>query len=102
MKNLRKFLQTDITDKNAWQLNLYRKIGKSQMRGKDEMSQEAVVEKIANMGQVVAILHTVGVEGGHTFRCFPFSHIFRSRAYLHSRSTRPMNPGIGRSEFTVV
>ncbi len=31
------------------------------MRGKDEMSQEAVVEKIAAMGQVVAILHTVSV-----------------------------------------
>lgn len=29
------------------------------MRGKDEMTQDAVVEKIANMGQVVAILHTV-------------------------------------------
>lgn len=52
-------VKTDPTDKNAWQLSLYRKIGKSQMRGKEEMSQESVVEKIANMGQVVAILHTV-------------------------------------------
>jgi predicted metallopeptidase len=51
--------QTDPTDKNAWQLALYRKIGKSQMRGKCDMTQDAVVEKIANMGQVVAILHTV-------------------------------------------
>ncbi|GMR59737.1 hypothetical protein PMAYCL1PPCAC_29932, partial [Pristionchus mayeri] len=51
-------VQTDPTDKNAWQLNLYRKIGKSQMRGKDEMSQDAVIEKIFNMGQVSAILHT--------------------------------------------
>ncbi|CAD6199567.1 unnamed protein product [Caenorhabditis auriculariae] len=51
-------VKTDPTDKNAWQLSLYRKIGKSQMRGKDEMSQEAVIEKIFNMGQVSAILHT--------------------------------------------
>ncbi|KHN75295.1 Ryanodine receptor 44F [Toxocara canis] len=51
-------VKTDPTDKNAWQLNLYRKIGKSQMRGKEEMTQDAVVEKIINMGQVVAILHT--------------------------------------------
>ncbi|VDN34602.1 unnamed protein product [Gongylonema pulchrum] len=51
--------KTDPTDKNAWQLNLYRKIGKSQMRGKDVMTQDAVVEKITNMGQVVAILHVV-------------------------------------------
>lgn len=29
------------------------------MRDKDEMTQDAIVEKIANMGQVVAILHTV-------------------------------------------
>lgn len=29
------------------------------MRGKDEMSQDAVIEKIFNMGQVSAILHTV-------------------------------------------
>ncbi|PIC27807.1 hypothetical protein B9Z55_019948 [Caenorhabditis nigoni] len=50
-------VKTDPTDKNAWQLSLYRKIGKSQMRGKDEMSQEAVIEKIFNMGQVSAILH---------------------------------------------
>uniref|UniRef100_A0A915B3X3 Ryanodine receptor n=2 Tax=Parascaris TaxID=6254 RepID=A0A915B3X3_PARUN len=50
-------VKTDPTDKNAWQLNLYRKIGKSQMRGKEEMTQEAIVEKIINMGQVVAILH---------------------------------------------
>ncbi|VDM37968.1 unnamed protein product [Toxocara canis] len=50
-------VKTDPTDKNAWQLNLYRKIGKSQMRGKEEMTQDAVVEKIINMGQVVAILH---------------------------------------------
>lgn len=55
------FQQTDPTDKNAWQLSLYRKIGKSQMRGKEEMSQEAVVDKIAKMGQVVAILHTVSI-----------------------------------------
>uniref|UniRef100_A0A1I7YC96 EF-hand domain-containing protein n=1 Tax=Steinernema glaseri TaxID=37863 RepID=A0A1I7YC96_9BILA len=52
-------VKTDPTDKNAWQLNLYRKIGKSQMRGKEEMTQDGVVEKIANMGQVVAILHVV-------------------------------------------
>ncbi|KAL3078921.1 hypothetical protein niasHS_014703 [Heterodera schachtii] len=51
-------VRTDPTDKNAWQLSLYRKIGKSQMRGKEEMSQEAVVDKIANMAKVVAILHT--------------------------------------------
>nr|CAD2195338.1 unnamed protein product [Meloidogyne enterolobii] len=51
-------VRTDPTDKNAWQLNLYRKIGKSQMRGKEEMSHEAVVDKIVKMGQVVAILHT--------------------------------------------
>ncbi|VDM96771.1 unnamed protein product [Thelazia callipaeda] len=51
--------KTDPTDKNAWQLNLYRKIGKSQMRGKDMMTQDGVVEKITNMGQVVAILHVV-------------------------------------------
>lgn len=51
-------VKTDPTDKNAWQLSLYTKIGKSQMRGKDLMNQDAVVEKIANMGQVVAILHT--------------------------------------------
>uniref|UniRef100_A0A1I7SNG3 MAGE domain-containing protein n=1 Tax=Bursaphelenchus xylophilus TaxID=6326 RepID=A0A1I7SNG3_BURXY len=53
-------VKTDPTDKNSWQLNLYKKIGKSQMRGKEEMTQEAVVEKISNMGQVVAILHAVG------------------------------------------
>lgn len=29
------------------------------MRGKEEMTQEAIVEKIINMGQVVAILHVV-------------------------------------------
>lgn len=29
------------------------------MRGKEEMSHEAVVDKIVKMGQVVAILHTV-------------------------------------------
>ncbi|CAD5230370.1 unnamed protein product [Bursaphelenchus xylophilus] len=52
-------VKTDPTDKNSWQLNLYKKIGKSQMRGKEEMTQEAVVEKISNMGQVVAILHAV-------------------------------------------
>ncbi|UMM36210.1 hypothetical protein L5515_008471 [Caenorhabditis briggsae] len=52
-------VKTDPTDKNAWQLSLYRKIGKSQMRGKDEMSQEAVIEKIFNMGQVSAILHVM-------------------------------------------
>ncbi|CAJ0581879.1 unnamed protein product, partial [Mesorhabditis spiculigera] len=52
-------VKTDPTDKNAWQLSLYRKIGKSQMRGKDEMTHDAVVEKIFNMGQVSAILHTV-------------------------------------------
>ncbi|XGW02944.1 hypothetical protein V3C99_014731 [Haemonchus contortus] len=51
-------IKTDPTDKNAWQLSLYRKIGKSQMRGKSEMSQDAVIEKIFNMGQVSAILHT--------------------------------------------
>uniref|UniRef100_A0AC34QR18 Ryanodine receptor n=1 Tax=Panagrolaimus sp. JU765 TaxID=591449 RepID=A0AC34QR18_9BILA len=51
-------VKTDPTDKNAWQLNLYHKIGKSQMRGKDEMTREGVVDKIANMAQVVAILHT--------------------------------------------
>ncbi|PIO54972.1 hypothetical protein TELCIR_23651, partial [Teladorsagia circumcincta] len=50
---------TDPTDKNAWQLSLYRKIGKSQMRGKSEMTQDAVIEKIFNMGQVSAILHTI-------------------------------------------
>uniref|UniRef100_A0A915M947 Uncharacterized protein n=1 Tax=Meloidogyne javanica TaxID=6303 RepID=A0A915M947_MELJA len=44
-------VRTDPTDKNAWQLNLYRKIGKSQMRGKEEMSHEAVVDKIVKMGQ---------------------------------------------------
>ncbi|CAB3399073.1 unnamed protein product [Caenorhabditis bovis] len=52
-------VKTDPTDKNAWQLSLYRKIGKSQMRGKDEMSQDAVIEKIFNMGQVTAILHVI-------------------------------------------
>ncbi|KAI6237110.1 hypothetical protein M3Y95_00230500 [Aphelenchoides besseyi] len=52
-------VKTDPTDKNSWQLNLYRKIGKSQMRGREEMTNAAVVEKIANMGQVVAILHAV-------------------------------------------
>ncbi|CAI4225083.1 unnamed protein product [Auanema sp. JU1783] len=52
-------VKTDPTDKNAWQLSLYRKIGKSQMRGKDEMTQDGVIEKIFNMGQVSAILHTV-------------------------------------------
>ncbi|KAI6242082.1 Ryanodine receptor 1 [Aphelenchoides fujianensis] len=52
-------VKTDPTDANAWQLNLYRKIGKSQMRGKDEMTHEAVVEKIASMSQVVAILHAM-------------------------------------------
>lgn len=52
-------VKTDPTDKNSWQLNLYKKIGKSQMRGKEEMTHEAVVEKIASMGQVVAILHAV-------------------------------------------
>uniref|UniRef100_A0A914Z360 Ryanodine receptor n=1 Tax=Panagrolaimus superbus TaxID=310955 RepID=A0A914Z360_9BILA len=52
-------VQTDPTDKNAWQLNLYHKIGKSQMRGKDEMTREGIVEKIANMAQVVAILHAM-------------------------------------------
>ncbi|CAJ0957143.1 unnamed protein product, partial [Mesorhabditis belari] len=51
-------VKTDPTDKNAWQLSLYRKIGKSQMRGKDDMTQEGVVDKIFNMGQVSAILHT--------------------------------------------
>ncbi|KAK6047417.1 hypothetical protein COOONC_15078 [Cooperia oncophora] len=51
-------IKTDPTDKNAWQLSLYRKIGKSQMRGKSEMSQDAIIEKIFNMGQVSAILHT--------------------------------------------
>ncbi|WKY11480.1 hypothetical protein Q1695_003218 [Nippostrongylus brasiliensis] len=51
-------IKTDPTDKNAWQLSLYRKIGKSQMRGKNEMTQDAVIEKIFNMGQVSAILHT--------------------------------------------
>lgn len=30
------------------------------MRGTEEMSHEAVVDKIFKMGQVVAILHTVG------------------------------------------
>lgn len=40
------WIQTDPTDKNSWQLNLYRKIGKSQMRGKEEMTHEAVVEKV--------------------------------------------------------
>jgi hypothetical protein len=35
------------------------------MRGKEEMSQEAVVDKIAKMGQVVAILHTVSETGGN-------------------------------------
>jgi hypothetical protein len=30
------------------------------MRGKEEMSQEAVIDKIAKMAQVVAILHSVG------------------------------------------
>ncbi|KAM3723537.1 Ryanodine receptor [Dirofilaria immitis] len=49
--------KTDPTDKNAWQLNLYRKIGKSQMRNKDVMTLEGIVEKITSMGQVVAILH---------------------------------------------
>ncbi|KIH46250.1 hypothetical protein ANCDUO_23701 [Ancylostoma duodenale] len=52
-------IKTDPTDKNAWQLSLYRKIGKSQMRGKNEMTQDAVIEKIFNMGQVSAILHTI-------------------------------------------
>uniref|UniRef100_A0A914NZ02 RyR/IP3R Homology associated domain-containing protein n=1 Tax=Panagrolaimus davidi TaxID=227884 RepID=A0A914NZ02_9BILA len=52
-------VQTDPTDKNAWQLNLYHKIGKSQMRGKDEMTRDGIVEKIANMAQVVAILHAM-------------------------------------------
>ncbi|VDM52160.1 unnamed protein product [Angiostrongylus costaricensis] len=55
-------VKTDPTDKNAWQLSLYRKIGKSQMRGKNEMTQDAVIEKIFNMGQVSAILHTVRTE----------------------------------------
>lgn len=32
------------------------------MRGKDDMTQDAVVEKIAAMGQVVSILHTVSIE----------------------------------------
>ncbi|VDK67237.1 unnamed protein product [Onchocerca ochengi] len=49
--------KTDPTDKNAWQLNLYRKIGKSQMRNKNVMTLEGIVEKITSMGQVVAILH---------------------------------------------
>ncbi|KAL4003146.1 RIH domain family protein [Acanthocheilonema viteae] len=49
--------KTDPTDKNAWQLNLYRKIEKSQMRNKDTMTLDGVVEKITSMGQVVAILH---------------------------------------------
>lgn len=30
------------------------------MRGTDEMTQDGVVEKIFNMGQVSAILHVVG------------------------------------------
>ncbi|CAG9530378.1 unnamed protein product [Cercopithifilaria johnstoni] len=49
--------KTDPTDKNAWQLNLYRKIDKSQMRNKDIMTLDGIVEKITSMGQVVAILH---------------------------------------------
>ncbi|EJD76290.1 ryanodine Receptor TM 4-6 family protein [Loa loa] len=49
--------KTDPTDKNAWQLNLYRKIGKSQMRNKDVMTLDGIVDKITSMGQVVAILH---------------------------------------------
>uniref|UniRef100_A0A914KKN4 Uncharacterized protein n=1 Tax=Meloidogyne incognita TaxID=6306 RepID=A0A914KKN4_MELIC len=63
-------VRTDPTDKNAWQLNLYRKIGKSQMRGKEEMSHEAVVDKIVKMGQVVAILHTVTIrsDGEHKWK----------------------------------
>ncbi|CAI5451931.1 unnamed protein product [Caenorhabditis angaria] len=52
-------VKTDPTDKNAWQLSLYRKIGKSQMRGKNEMTQDGIIEKIFNMGQVTAILHTM-------------------------------------------
>uniref|UniRef100_A0A0N5AR96 Ryanodine receptor n=1 Tax=Syphacia muris TaxID=451379 RepID=A0A0N5AR96_9BILA len=52
-------VKTDPTDKNAWQLSLYRKIGKSQMRGTEEMTQDGVIEKIFSMGQVTAILHVV-------------------------------------------
>uniref|UniRef100_A0A0M3KHW8 Cytochrome P450 n=1 Tax=Anisakis simplex TaxID=6269 RepID=A0A0M3KHW8_ANISI len=60
-------VKNDPTDKNAWQLNLYRKIGKSQMRGKEEMTHDGVVEKIINMGQVVAILHVVSLLLDYSF-----------------------------------
>lgn len=53
--------QTDPTDKNMWQRNLYHKIGKAQMRDIDNMSQDAVIEKIAFMGQVLSILHMVSL-----------------------------------------
>uniref|UniRef100_A0A915J8H5 Ryanodine receptor n=1 Tax=Romanomermis culicivorax TaxID=13658 RepID=A0A915J8H5_ROMCU len=36
--------RTDPTDKNVWQRKLYNKIGKSQMRDIDALSQESVVE----------------------------------------------------------
>lgn len=52
-------LQTDPTDIFTWQRNLYHKIGKSQMRDIDNMSQDAVIEKIAFMGHVLSILHMV-------------------------------------------
>ena len=53
------YLQCDPTDKNTWQRNLYEKIGKRQMRGIDQMSADEVISKIANMGQVLSILHLV-------------------------------------------
>jgi hypothetical protein len=43
------------------------------MRGKEEMSHEAVVDKIVKMGQVVAILHTVNI---YDFICFTHMYLY--------------------------
>lgn len=59
-------------------MNLYKKIGKSEMRGKDDMTQDSIVEKIANMAQVVAILHNVRKNSIINFYLNNKSLIFRS------------------------
>lgn len=56
------------------------------MRGKDEMTQDGVIEKIFNMGQVSAILHTVSPWSSSLVRVLHFCSKVLVTSYLSQLS----------------